>query len=213
MVRAAFVSTYSPRVCSLASYTAELSRVTPDREIVRSTRTSRPTSTRSRCTTGFASTSGPTTPGRPARSHAAPTSRPSSSMPASGWPGGDSVLDFVHRPRDPRGRDAPLAPPPADRRPARDPRGADSDGPGDRRHVRDRGPLLVDEYGADRRAVEVIPTARRTCRASPRVDRADARARGVDAILSFGLLGPDKGFGLMIEALPAIVRPTRGRST
>jgi len=66
--------------------------------------------------------------------------------------------------------------------------------------------LLIDEYGADERRLHVIPHG------VPDVPLVDAESvkptlglAGRDVILSFGLLGPGKGYELAIDALPAVV--------
>lgn len=66
--------------------------------------------------------------------------------------------------------------------------------------------LLVREYGADRRRVHVIPHG------VPDVPLVDSNRvkpsfglAGRTVILSFGLLGPGKGYELAIEALPTVV--------
>lgn len=66
--------------------------------------------------------------------------------------------------------------------------------------------LLVREYGADADRVHVIPHG------VPDVPLVDSNSvkpslglAGRDVILSFGLLGPGKGYELAIDALPAVV--------
>jgi glycosyltransferase involved in cell wall biosynthesis len=66
--------------------------------------------------------------------------------------------------------------------------------------------LLIRDYGADPRRVEVIPHG------VPDVPLVNAERvkpalglGGRDVILSFGLLGPGKGYELAIDALPAVV--------
>lgn len=65
--------------------------------------------------------------------------------------------------------------------------------------------LLESAYGVDARRVEVIPHG---VPELPLVDPGDVKARlgvdGRDIILSFGLLGPGKGYELALDALPAI---------
>ena len=71
--------------------------------------------------------------------------------------------------------------------------------------------LLTNEYGVDPRHLEVIPHGVPDL---PLVDSASIKpgldVDGHDVILSFGLLGPGKGYELAIDALPEVVaeRPT-----
>jgi glycosyltransferase involved in cell wall biosynthesis len=66
--------------------------------------------------------------------------------------------------------------------------------------------LLSSAYGVDPRRVHVIPHGVPNV---PLVDSSTVKSElgvaGRDVILSFGLLGPGKGFELAIDALPAIV--------
>jgi glycosyltransferase involved in cell wall biosynthesis len=71
--------------------------------------------------------------------------------------------------------------------------------------------VLAGTYGVAERAIEVIPHG------VPNLPRVDSQTikpaldlAGREVILSFGLLGPGKGYELVIDALPAIVaaRPT-----
>ena len=66
--------------------------------------------------------------------------------------------------------------------------------------------LLIRDYDVDAAPPAGDP-ARRARRAARRLRDASSRASGVagrDVILSFGLLGPGKGYELAIEALPAV---------
>ena len=124
------------------------------------------------------------------------------------WGGedGEYVLDFV------RALDVPavatlhtvLRNP--TRPPARDPDRARRAGRGDRRDVAIRRGPAGDAYGVDRRRVEVIPHGVPDL---PLVDSATVKPglglEGREVILSFGLLGPGKGYELAIDALPAVV--------
>ena len=66
--------------------------------------------------------------------------------------------------------------------------------------------LLATEYGADPRRVDVIPHGVPDLPlAEPEIIKAALGLEGRQVILSFGLLGPDKGYELMIDALPAVV--------
>ena len=68
------------------------------------------------------------------------------------------------------------------------------------------GQLLTTDYGVDPRRVSVIPHGVPDLPlAEPAVIKASLGLEGRDVILSFGLLGPDKGFELVIDAMPAIV--------
>ncbi len=66
--------------------------------------------------------------------------------------------------------------------------------------------LLASVYDVDDRRVEVIPHGVPDL---PLADSEDMKARlglaGRDVILSFGLLGPGKGYELVLDALPAVV--------
>lgn len=66
--------------------------------------------------------------------------------------------------------------------------------------------LLTTAYGVDARRVEVIPHGVPDL---PLVDPSSVKpglgVAGRDVILSFGLLGPGKGYELALEALPAVV--------
>jgi glycosyltransferase involved in cell wall biosynthesis len=206
MVRAAFVSTYPPRVCGLAAYTAELSRVTPDREIVA------------------------LYSGEPADKHAFEVHHRiriderddypriaqaldrcadvvAIQFDAEVWGGedGDAVLDFALALRNPTVVTLHALP----SRPTERQREVLS------KLVRsvaatvvmsEAARLLAITYGADPKTVEVIPYgAPDVPSVAPETIAPTLGLDGVDAILSFGLLGPGKGFELMIEALPAIV--------
>ena len=206
-MRTAFVSTYSPRVCGLAAYTAELSRVTPNREIAA------------------------LYSGEPADKHAFEVhhrirldERPDYARTASvlkrcadvasvqfdagvwGGPGGESVLDFVHALEIPAVATLHTLP----RQPTEDQREIVAE------LVRTvqaavvmsaaASGVLTTTYGADPLKVEVIPYgAPDVPSVAPESIAPTLGLEGVEPILSFGLLGPGKGFGLMIEALPAIV--------
>ncbi|MBA2300507.1 MAG: glycosyltransferase [Chloroflexi bacterium] len=66
--------------------------------------------------------------------------------------------------------------------------------------------LLTTDYGVDARRVEVIPHGVPDLPlADPAVLKAALGFEGRELILSFGLLGPDKGYELLIDALPAVV--------
>jgi glycosyltransferase involved in cell wall biosynthesis len=67
------------------------------------------------------------------------------------------------------------------------------------------GQLLASDYAVDPRRITVIPHGVPDLPlAEPAVIKASLGLEGRDVILSFGLLGPDKGFELVIDAMPAI---------
>jgi glycosyltransferase involved in cell wall biosynthesis len=207
MVRTAFVSTYPPRACGLASFTAELSRVTPDREIVvlhsgepadkhafevhhRIRRDERPDYART------------------AASLARCADVASIQYDAAVWggEGGEAVLDFAHALTIPSVATLHALP----QQPTEDEREIIAELV---RTVRASvvmskaaAALLAAEYGADPRAVAVIPYGVPDVPSVAPESIAPALGlEGVEAILSFGFLEPGKGFELLIEALPAIV--------
>jgi glycosyltransferase involved in cell wall biosynthesis len=66
--------------------------------------------------------------------------------------------------------------------------------------------LLASDYGVDAPRLSVIPHGVPDLPlAEPAVIKAALGLEGREVILSFGLLGPDKGYELVIDALPAIV--------
>ena len=66
--------------------------------------------------------------------------------------------------------------------------------------------LLTSTYGVDARRLNVIPHGVPDLPlADPAVLKAALGLEGREVILSFGLLGPDKGYELAIDALPAVV--------
>lgn len=65
--------------------------------------------------------------------------------------------------------------------------------------------LLTNVYGTDPRRVEVIPYGVPDLPVSADTIKSSVALEGREVILSFGLLDPDKGYELMIDALPAIV--------
>ena len=68
------------------------------------------------------------------------------------------------------------------------------------------GTLLRNVYGVDGRRLHIIPhgVPDLPLVAPPQV-KADFGVEGRDVILSFGLLGPGKGYELVLDALPAVV--------
>ena len=74
--------------------------------------------------------------------------------------------------------------------------------------------LLTTAYGVDPPASTSSRTACPTCRSStPTRSSRPWASQGREVILSFGLLGPGKGYELAIEALPAVVARHPTRST
>lgn len=65
--------------------------------------------------------------------------------------------------------------------------------------------LLTKVYGTDRDRIEVIPYGVPDLPVSADTIKSSVALEGREVILSFGLLDPDKGYELMIDALPAIV--------
>lgn len=66
--------------------------------------------------------------------------------------------------------------------------------------------LLATAYGADQRRLDVIPHGVPNLPlADPEATKASLGLAGRDVILSFGLLGPGKGYELALDALPAVV--------
>ena len=65
--------------------------------------------------------------------------------------------------------------------------------------------LLTKVYGTDPSRVEVIPYGVPDLPVAADTIKSSVGLEGQEVILSFGLLDPDKGYELMIDALPAIV--------
>jgi glycosyltransferase involved in cell wall biosynthesis len=66
--------------------------------------------------------------------------------------------------------------------------------------------LLTTGYGVDKRRLNVIPHGVPDLPlADPAILKAALGLEGREVILSFGLLGPEKGYELAIDALPAVV--------
>ncbi len=208
IVRVAYVSTYPPRQCGIAAFTGDLSRVTPDREIValhplepmsayafevhhkirRDERDDYPRTARSleRCADVVAI-----------------------QFADRIWGGddGEAVLDFVGPLKLPAMVTLhTVAPAPTDRQ-----REILGELIGSVAGVvvmsQAAATALADTYGIDRGRVEVIPYGVPDLPITT-VDVAKASVGLADreVILSFGLIGPDKGYELVIEALPEIVK-------
>ncbi len=71
---------------------------------------------------------------------------------------------------------------------------------------RSAGTLLRSVYGVDPKRLHIIPHGVPDLPlVDPSTVKADLGLAGRDVILSFGLLGPGKGYELALEALPAVV--------
>lgn len=71
---------------------------------------------------------------------------------------------------------------------------------------RSAGTLLRNVYGVDPKRLHIIPHGVPDLPlVDPSTVKADLGLTGRDVILSFGLLGPGKGYELALEALPAVV--------
>ncbi len=207
MTRTAFVATYPPRRCGIATFTADLGRATGDREVVAlhpSTEELRyPTEVHHRIDRDV-----PADYIRVARSLSGCVDVVSIQHEYGIWGGRDgaAVLDFV------RALDVPAVA--TLHTVLRDPT------PNQRailvelvRRVsatvvmsRSAATLLTDAYGVDPSRLDIIPHGVPDL---PIVDSASIKPAlglaGRDVILSFGLLGPGKGYELAIDALPALV--------
>lgn len=212
MTRTAFVSTYPPRHCGVATFTHHLAAAVGGREIVALHASDLPA------------------PYPLEVHHRVRRDDPDDSVRTAralsgcadvvclqhedglwGGPDGRTVLDFVHAldiPAIATLHSVPAAPTPA-------------------QHAlltelvrsvavsvvmsRSSAALLTHVYGADRKGVQVIPHGIPDL---PLVEAATIKPAvglaGRDVLLSFGLLGPGKGLELALAALPAIVaaRPT-----
>jgi glycosyltransferase involved in cell wall biosynthesis len=207
MVRVAYVATYPPRRCGIAVFTADLSRATGDAEIVAleapgDVRT-HPAAVHHRIR-------------RDAPADYAPTARAigrcvdvasiQHEYGIWGGPDGESVLDFVSALdvpavatlhtvlRDPTPHQQAVLVELV-RRSAATVVMSES-----------AAALLAEGYGVDPARIEIIPHGVPDL---PMVTAASAKPlvglAGRDVILSFGLLGPGKGYELVLDALPAVV--------
>lgn len=211
-MRTAFVATYPPRECGVATFTSNLSRVTPDREVV---------------------ALHPAEPQAPyglevhhriRRDERADYPRVAAALSTCAdvvslqhdfriWGGEDGayVLDFVEALRLPAAATLhaiPLEPTPREREilvelvDAVQAIVVMSDSAATR---------LVEAYGVDPAGIAVIPhgVPNLPLVAADSIKPA-VELKGRDVILSFGLLGPGKGYEMMLAAMPTIVaaRPT-----
>ncbi len=208
MTRTAFVSTYPPRQCSVAKYTHNLAAAIGGREIVALYGADDPPPPPVEVHHRIRRDE-PDDYARTARSLAACADVVAIQHDFDIWGGeaGRSVLDFVGAlevPAIATLHSVPAAP------------------DGQQRLVlaelvkavaatvvmsRSAATLLHDVYGVDRRRIEVIPHGTPDL---PLVDSATVKPAvgmtGREVILSFGLVGPEKGWEAMISALPAIVK-------
>ena len=211
IVRTAFVSTYPPRRCGIATFTHDLAAATGGREIA----VLHPPGP------GAALPARGPPPDPAGRAGRLPAHRPMTSNRCVDvvsiqheygiWGGedGEYVLDFVRALRvpavatlhtvlrDPTDRQRPILSELVDRVEATVVMS------------RSAADLLADAYGVDPRRVEVIPHGVPDLPlVDPRRSRPALGLDGRDVILSFGLLGPGKGYELAIDALPAVVAAT-----
>jgi glycosyltransferase involved in cell wall biosynthesis len=207
LVRTAFVSTYPPRRCGIATFTSDLSRVTEEREIVAlhpsDQATPYPIEVHHRIRRDE-----PDDYQRTARAVSACVDIVSIQHEYGIWGGedGESVLDFVGALRVPAVATLHTV--------LRSPTGRQRAILVDLiRKVqatvvmsRSAATLLTSAYGVDPTRIDIIPHGVpdlpmvRSDTVKPGLD-----LHGRDTILSFGLLGPGKGYELAIEALPAVV--------
>ncbi len=207
IVRTAFVATYPPRRCGIATFTADLSEASGDRRIVAiqadGPRLDYPAEVRDVIRRGVLSDHATV-----ARSLRSVVDVVSIQHEYGIWGGvdGEMVLDFVRALSIPAVATLHTI--------LRDP------SPHQRSVLvelvrrtdatvvmsRSAASLLTDAYGVDHRRVDIIPHG---VPDHPLVDAGSAKPAlglgGRDVILSFGLLGPGKGYELTIEALPAVV--------
>ena len=207
IARTAFVSTYPPRHCGIATFTQDLASATGDREIVALHPDERqlpyPLEVHHRIR-------------RDERSDYAPTARTLGRCVEAlsiqhefgiwGGPDGGYVLDFVDALTIPAVTTLHtiLREPSAGQRAVLSELIARSDATVVM--SRSAAALLTEVYGIDGRELDVIPHGVPDL---PLVDPASVKSGlGVDGrevILSFGLLGPGKGLELALDALPAVV--------
>ncbi|HYM83087.1 MAG TPA: glycosyltransferase family 4 protein [Candidatus Dormibacteraeota bacterium] len=207
IVRTAFVSTYPPRRCGIATFTHDLAAATGRREIVALDGDVDPLSY------------SPEVHHRIRRDHDGDYGRAARSLGACvdvvsiqhefgiwGGPDGAYVLDFVRALTVPAVTTlhTVLKSPTAGQRAVLSELVARSDATVVM--SRSAAALLVAVYGVERHKLDIVPHGVPDL---PLVDPATVKASfgvdGRDVILSFGLLGPGKGYELALEALPAVV--------
>ena len=205
--RTAFVSTYPPRRCGIATYTRDLAAATGDREIAVLLPPERgtpfPLEVHHRIRRDERSDYAQT-----ARALGACVDVVSIQYDYAIWGGddGEYVFDFL------RALDVPVVatlhtilgtPTPRQRTIL-----VDLIASVDAAVVMSRSAatLLTTGYGVDARRLNVIPHGVPDLPlADPAILKAALGLEGRDVILSFGLLGPDKGYELALDALPAVV--------
>ena len=207
IVRTAFVSTYPPRHCGIAAFTSDLAANTDNREVVALHPPEQSASPiRSRSTIGSGRTSRTTTSERPRPGKCVDVVSIQHEYGIWGGEDGAHVLDFVRALRVPSVTTLHTVlqhPTPGQRAVLSELVGHD------RRHRRD---VAIRGRSADNRLrcrPEPRPrhSARRPGTAVRRSDTVKP-ALGVEdrkVILSFGLLGPGKGYELALAALPDVV--------
>jgi len=208
LIRIAFASSYPPRRCGIASYTSDLGRASGNREIIALTppdhETPYPTEVHHRIRRDVVDDYV-----RVARSlSGCRVDVVSIQYDASIWGGDDGafVLDFVHAlhlPAVTTIHALTRRPTPAQRRVVGEL--ADASAATVVMSQAAAG-LLGKAYGLDRGRIDVIPHGVPDL---PLVEPAQAKASlslgEAPFLLSFGLLGPGKGFELAIAAMPAVV--------
>lgn len=207
MVRTAFVSTYPPRRCGIATFTSDLSRVTGDREVVvlhpPEQASPYPIEVHHRIRRDV-----PADYARTARSLDRCVDVVSIQHEYGIWGGedGEAVLDFVTA--------LPVPAVATLHTVLRDPT------PHQRAILvelvracaatvvmsRAAASLLTSSYGVDPMLVDMIPHGVPDLPlVRPELTKDGFDLAGREVILSFGLLGPGKGYELVLEALPAVI--------
>ena len=207
IVRTAFVSTYPPRRCGIATFTRDLAAATGHREIVAVHPPEQldpyPIEVHHRIRRDE-----PTDYVRAARALDSCVEVVSIQHEYGIWGGedGESVLDFIGALRTPvvTTLHTVLREPTYRQRAILTELVASSDATVVM--SRSAATLLAETYGVDASRLDVVPHGVPDL---PLVDPATVKSslgvEGRDVILSFGLLGPGKGYELALEALPAVV--------
>ena len=206
IVRTAFVSSYPPRRCGIATFTGDLSRVTPDREIV-ALHPAEPVAPYAFEVHHRIRRDELPDYARTARSLERCADVAAIQFESGIWGGedGDAVLDFIrplklpsvvtlhtlHRNPSPRQREIMVELTEAASAVVVMSQSAAT--------------LLTKVYGTDRSRIEVIPYGVPDLPVAADTVKTSVALDGRDVIMSFGLLDPDKGYELMLDALPAIV--------